>query len=346
MQGAPPEATYSFKHALVRDAAYESLLKSRRQELHARVAAVLEADYPEVTVRQPELIAHHLSEARLPERAIHYWRLAADDAARRQAHQEAIAHCTRGLAMLHAIPDQTQRDRCELNLQVRLGGSTVTAKGYYADEIGTAFHRALDLQARIGGDHLLHPILMGLYYFHAKKPDLHQAEEIGRELLALGEARNDRLLRVDGHKALLNACYKRGKFEEARVHLEQGMNLYGESAWPEVSSEYIDDPGPHLLIIGACVLWVLGYPDQARRAASDAICAGSQAWAPAKPSSRRLHVRPSSRADGQLGGSSKGQQRNTRPHVGLGYFRVDKPGRLSRAARRSGSLQRRGTDGV
>jgi predicted ATPase len=145
MRGAPPEATYTFKHALVRDAAYESLLKSRRQDLHARIAAVLEKAYPDVRARQPELVAHHLSEARLAERAINYWQLAADDAARRQAHQEAIAHCTHGLAMVSLVRDQTQRDQYELNLQVRLGSSAVGAKGWLAAEVRTAFNRAREL---------------------------------------------------------------------------------------------------------------------------------------------------------------------------------------------------------
>src|SRR3712207_4547011 len=106
LRGTPPNATYTFKHALVRDAAYESLLRSRRQELHARIAAVLEENDSDVLARQPELIAHHLSEARLAEWAVPYWQQAADAAARRQAHQEAIVHCTRGLEMVRLLPDE------------------------------------------------------------------------------------------------------------------------------------------------------------------------------------------------------------------------------------------------
>src|SRR5215218_1235585 len=98
VRGVPPEATYTFKHALVRDAAYASLLKSRRQKLHARLASVLEESYPDIATRQPELIAYHLSEAHQAERAVLYWQRAATNAARQQAHQEAIAHCHHGLA--------------------------------------------------------------------------------------------------------------------------------------------------------------------------------------------------------------------------------------------------------
>ena len=275
-RGAPPEATYTFKHALVRDAAYESLLKSRRQELHARIVDVLEADASDVPARQPELIAHHLSEARLAERAVTYWQLAADAAASRQAHQEAIAHCTRGLEMVGLIPDRKQREQHELRLQARFGNSAVSAKGWGAAEVAKALYRARDLCAETGDDSLLHPILAGLFAFHVVNAELSTAERLGLELLTWGEALNDRILLVDGHKTLMHVRYKLGKFEAAREHFERGMSLYQESPWPEVTAEHLDDPGSQLLFYGACALWVLGYPDRARQAAADAITLGRQ----------------------------------------------------------------------
>jgi tetratricopeptide (TPR) repeat protein len=276
IRGAPPETTYTFKHALVRDAAYESLLKSRRQELHALIAAVLEEDYPDVTARQPELVAHHLSEARLAERAVAYWQVAAENAARRQAHHEAIAHCTRGLAMVSLVDDQRQQDQIELRLQVRLGNSAGSTKGWWAAEVGRTLYRARDLCAKTGDDRLLHPVLAGLVVFHASNPDLdlRTAQDLGVEILRLGEALNDRVVQVDGHKTLTNVCYKLGKFEEAQEHLERGRDLYAESHWPEVTIEHLEHPGPHMLIHGACALWVLGYPDRARQAAADATALG------------------------------------------------------------------------
>ena len=267
-------ATYTFKHALVRDAAYGSLLKSRRQNLHARIAEVFERGYPDVVARQPELVAHHLSEARLAERAAPYWQQAADDAARRQAHQEAIAHCLRGLEMISLIPDPGLRDRHELRLQVRLGNSATSAKGYSAPEVGRALYRARELCTELGDERLMHPILVGLFLFHVNKAELRTAEKLGVELLALGDARKDRVLQVDGHKTLLNARYKLGKFVAAQEHFERGMRLYEEDPWPAALLEQFDDPGPHLLVIGGCVLWVRGYPDRARRAVADAIALG------------------------------------------------------------------------
>ncbi len=272
--GAPPAETYTFKHALVRDAAYNSLLKSRVQELHARIATVLEQAYSDVAARQPELIAHHLSEARLAEKAVIYWQRAADDAARRQAHQEAVAHCMRGLEVMGLIPDRTQRNRHELQLQVRLGNSATSAKGWSAPEVGQAFYRARNLCAELGDDRLMHPILVGLFGFHVVEAELRTAERIGLDLLALGDARDDRILRVDGHKSLLNARYKLGKFVEAQEHFERGLSLHEEGPWPSSLIEQFDDPGPHLLVLGGCVLWVRGYPDRARRTVADAIAAG------------------------------------------------------------------------
>jgi tetratricopeptide (TPR) repeat protein len=273
MRGTLPGATYTFKHALVRDAAYESLLKSRRQELHSRIADVLE-HYPDVIARQPELVAHHLSEARLAERAVSYWQRAADNAARRQAHQEAMAHCMQGLEMANLIPDPRLRSRHELRLQVRLGNSATSAKGYSAPEVGTALYRARDLCMELGDERLMHPVLVGLFFFHVNKAELRTAERLGVELLALGTARKDRVLQVDGHKTLLNARYKLGKFVEAQQHFERGMHLYEKDPWPAALIEQFDDPGPHLLVIGGCVLWVRGYPDRARRAAADAVALG------------------------------------------------------------------------
>jgi class 3 adenylate cyclase/tetratricopeptide (TPR) repeat protein len=274
MRGTPAGATYTFKHALVRDVAYGSLLKSRRRELHARIVEVLERSYPDVVARQPELVAHHLSEARLAERAVPYWERAADQAAHRQAHQEAIAHCLRGLEMISLISDPGLRDRHELRLQVRLGNSATSAKGYSAPEVGKALYRAQDLCTELDNDELMHPILVGLFLYHVNKAELRTAEKLGVELLALGDARNDRVLQVDGHKTLLNARYKLGKFVEAQEHLEQGMRLYEEDPWPAALIEQFDDPGPHLLVIGGCVLWVRGYPECARRAVADAIALG------------------------------------------------------------------------
>ena len=149
----------------MRDAAYGSLLKSRRQNLHAKIAMVLERGYPDVVARQPELVAHHLSEARLPEQAVFYWQVPRI-LPPRQAHQEAIAHCLWGLEVVSLISDPGLRDRHALQLQVRLGNSATSAKGYSAPEVGRALYQARDLCTKLGDERLMHPILVGLFLFH------------------------------------------------------------------------------------------------------------------------------------------------------------------------------------
>ena len=148
-RGTAPEATYSFKHALVQDAAYGTLLKSRRQHLHARIAQVLEQQFPEVAESQPALLAHHCTEAGLSSNAVNYRRRAARLAVAKSAHLEAIAEATRGLETLAGLPDGPERRRQELDLQLALGRGFLIAKGEAAPETGSAYSRAVELCAQV-----------------------------------------------------------------------------------------------------------------------------------------------------------------------------------------------------
>jgi predicted ATPase len=151
-RGAPPAANYSFKHALVRDAAYASLLRRRREELHTRIAAVLEADFPDAVETQPELLAQHFTEAGLAEPAIDYWQRAGGRAAARSANLEAVAHLTRGIAVLNTLPESALRDERELALQVALQGPLWASRGLGSAEVERVANRALALSRRVGAD--------------------------------------------------------------------------------------------------------------------------------------------------------------------------------------------------
>ena len=142
-RGVPPQATYVFKHALIQDAAYESLLKSTRQQYHQRIAQVLEAQFPETAEAQPELLAHHYTEAGLTEQAVHYWHQAGQRAIERSAHVEAISHLRQGLALLQTLPETPQRLQREVDMHIALGASLIATKGYAAPEGGTDLHAAL-----------------------------------------------------------------------------------------------------------------------------------------------------------------------------------------------------------
>ena len=169
--GAPPAATYSFKHALVHDVAYQSLLKSRRQQLHGRIAGVLEERFSEVVDLQPELLARHWTEAGLSEKAVEYWYQAGRRASERAALAEAIGHFGKALELLETFRDASARVEREIDLQIALGGVLIAAKGHAAPETGRAYARAHDLCRQVGNSGRLFPLLFGRWVFHMARAE-------------------------------------------------------------------------------------------------------------------------------------------------------------------------------
>ena len=168
-QGLPPQATYLFKHGLIQDAAYQSLLKSTRQQYHQHIAQVLEARFPEICAMQPELLAHHSTEAGLYEQAIGYWQKAGQRAIERSANLEAIGHLTTGLDVLKTLPDTPARTQQELALQMALGTALVSARGLSAPEAEQAYVRARELCQQVGDAPDLFPVLWGLCVAHVQQ---------------------------------------------------------------------------------------------------------------------------------------------------------------------------------
>ncbi len=162
-RGTPPEAAYTFKHALVQDAAYDSLLKSRRQTLHATIARVLAADFPQTTATEPELLAHHLTAAGQAAAAIPFWQQAGTLALKRLALNEAIAHLNQGMALIGTLPPSPERDGQELDLRTPLGTAWIALKGWAAPEVWTSLHPALGLAKSLGRHDALLPIYYGLW---------------------------------------------------------------------------------------------------------------------------------------------------------------------------------------
>ena len=161
-QGLPPQATYVFKHALIQEAAYQSLLKSTRQQYHQRIAQVLEAPFAETMETQPEVLAYHYTEAGLSEYALPYWQRAGARATARSAYVEAIGHLTAGLAVLEALPETPERTLHELHLQVALGTALTAPRGFAAAEAGQAYSRARELARQVPDTPQLAPVLLGL----------------------------------------------------------------------------------------------------------------------------------------------------------------------------------------
>jgi predicted ATPase len=185
-RGVPPEATYTFKHALVQEAAYNSLLKSRRQQLHARITLALEERFPEVATHRPEVFARHLTDAALTEKAVGYWHRAGQLSAERFAHKEAIAHLTRSIELLRSLPETAESTREEIRLQIALGVSLVTTKGPGA-EVAETYLRARQLAERIGDTRQAYAAVWGLWYVNHMRMKFKTARNLSYELLELAK---------------------------------------------------------------------------------------------------------------------------------------------------------------
>ena len=209
-RGEPPEAVYSFKHALVRDAAYESLLKSRRQQLHGQIARALEERFADIVASQPEIVAHHFTEAGLVEPAIDYWLKAGQHAARRSANAEALNHLARGLELLPNIDDPMLRNKSELLLQTSLGNSLRATKGWSADSVKHAYTRALQLCKESGLDEHTLPAVFGLWTWNFLRAALGEAQALAEHLVNTAENADDSVYKVLAHEALGFTLFAQG----------------------------------------------------------------------------------------------------------------------------------------
>ena len=220
-RGDLPQATYLFKHALIQDTAYQSLLKSKRQQYHQQIAQVLEGRFAETVETQPELLAHHYTEAGLIEQALPYWQRAGERAIQRSANAEAISHLTKGLELLETLPDTPERIQQELTLQIVLGASLMAIKGYAAQEVEKTYARARELCQQVGETPLLFRVLGGLSTFYAIRGELQTAHELGQQLLRLAQNVRDPALLLRAYSALGRILFLLGEFAPAREYLEQ-----------------------------------------------------------------------------------------------------------------------------
>jgi TOMM system kinase/cyclase fusion protein len=270
-QGLPPQATYLFKHALIQEAAYQSLLRSTRQQYHQRIVQVLEARFPEICETQPELLAHHSTEAGLHEQAIGYWQKAGHRAIERSANLEAIGHLTAGLEVLKTLPDTPERTQQELMLHTALGVPLRATKGLGAAEVGQVYARARELCQQVKETPQLFQVLRGLWEFYELQGELRTARELGEQLLILAQRVQEEDLLLVAHSVLGDTLIWLGEFAGARAHLEQGIALYNPQQYRSHAFLYGYDSGVHCLSFGAWALWYLGYPDQALRRIHDAL---------------------------------------------------------------------------
>jgi predicted ATPase len=271
-QGVLPHATYLFKHALVQDAAYGTLLRSSRQQLHGQIASTLEEEFPEIVEVQPELLARHCTEAGLDEQAIKYWRTAGEKAVRRASNREAIGHFRRALALNEKQAPDVGRSLTELAILSQLGPALMSVHGWTAPEVGVAFERAEHLARELESSIDLAPPLAGLWLFHTARGQFSRADEITKELFDVAHTLHDSDVLLQAHHCAWPIRWFRGALTDAKAHTDAGMGLYDEVRHARHRFLYLGhDPAVCALSIKSVLQWLLGHPTQGVRSEHDAI---------------------------------------------------------------------------
>ena len=270
-RGVPPDSTYMFKHALVQDAAYASLVRSRRQHLHARIARALKERFPEVVESEPEVLAHHFTEAGLTERGVFYSQRAGQLASDRSAYLEATRHFKTGIELLATLPDTPQRAHQELALHVALGAAQIVVKGHAAAEVEQAYLKARELCERIGETRELPPILFGLWRFYITRAQNQTAREFGEALLNVAGKINDPAVVVIADYALGASQFFLGEQPGALQRLDDGIARYMPEQRQAPVFRSAQDPGVACRSYSAWCLSLLGFPDRALARAQDGL---------------------------------------------------------------------------
>lgn len=266
-KGVPPNSSYIFKHVMVQDAAYESLLKSKRRELHASVASALQEEDAE-----PEILAHHYSEAGLFDPAATNWLKAGQKALKRSANLEAAAHLSRGLGLLKILPESSASSLLELELQLALGPALMAIKGYAAPQIEPVYARARELCQEVGGLSQSFAATWGLWLHHQQGGQLMQARNLTEEVLAIAEKQADKSLLLQAHHAAWATFHRLGELDACQHHAEKGCGLYDMSEHGTHAYLYGGhDPGVCAQTHAGIVLWCLGFPDRALERALDGL---------------------------------------------------------------------------
>jgi class 3 adenylate cyclase/predicted ATPase len=264
-RGNPPDARYMFKHALVQDAAYESLLKSRRQQIHGRLVAAL-VDQQEVA---PEILAYHAEAAGFLEQAVGYWQQAGEAGLARSANQEAVAHFSSAIRLTRSLGDEVKWKEKELELQVALGQALIATKGYAASETADAFNRGLELAEQVGSTPFRIPALYGRWAGHyvSSAPTRASMDEFS----AAANDQRDTGPRVIALRMRALEEIHSGNFPEAVQLVDETLRLYVPDQHNRLALQYGHDPRAAGLIYKRWLLWILGYPDRADATGLEAL---------------------------------------------------------------------------
>jgi predicted ATPase len=278
-QGVPPHAAYLFKHALVQDAAYGTLLREPRRALHARIAETLEIQFTDIAENQPEVLARHYTEAEMIEKAAGLWGKAGQRSWGRSALVEAVEQLTRALAQIAMLQATPALRREEINLQVALLAPLIHLKGYAARETMAAVERARLLieQAEALGEPpedplMLYAILYGIYVTNLQAFNGDACRDVATRFLALAESQGATVPLMMGHRILGISLLLTGEFAESRAHLDRAFTLYDPAEHRPLAARFGQDHGVTVLAFRSVALWSLGYPETALTDADRALC--------------------------------------------------------------------------
>ena len=270
-RGVLPDSNYSFKHALIQDAAYNSLLISRRQQYHQQVGQALEERFPESVESQPELVAHHYTEAGLNQQAVTFWQQAGEIAMRRSANVEAVNHLTKGLELLETLPDTPERAPKEAALQTLLGQSMIQIRGYSAPEVQQAFSRARDLIGQLEESPQYLQVMSGLHDYYWIRGEHQSARTVAEQCLEVAQLSRDPDHIQIAHRRLGSSMLFMGDLRPAGEQLTQGIAHYDLEQHRSLAEFYGQEPAcAHNIWLGF-TKWLLGYPDQASKNIREAL---------------------------------------------------------------------------
>jgi tetratricopeptide (TPR) repeat protein len=269
--GISPSVRFAFKHALLRDAIYDSLLRSKRQQVHSDIAAILKNDYPELVENQPEILAYHYQEAGNHQLAIRCWFESGQRALAHSANVEAIANFRKALQLLNALPETSERTKQELDIQLALGIPLIAVQGYASAETREAFSEARALCLRLGNIPEYFQALFGLWghaWMGGKNDDaLHMADEF----LSRSRALSDPVLPMVAHRVMGSTLLTIGDFQSSASHFEEAIRLSLSRGKQPLYNLYMVEPQAASLLLLSWDLWFLGYPDQSLSRVSEAL---------------------------------------------------------------------------
>jgi predicted ATPase/chloramphenicol 3-O-phosphotransferase len=272
-RGVPPAAEYLFKHALVQDTAYNTLLRGTRQALHRRIAEALEQRFPDLVETRPEILAHHYGEAALPEKAIGYWHLAGKLSVAKSAVREAVAQVRRGLSLLDGLPETRERQQLELDIHVTLTAALMAGKGYADPEAVAALERANRLMTETGavGTPVHFSVLYGLWVSNFAGGAIAAALEHATNFLSVAQSQPSSGPLLVGHRILGASLIFSGDHRAALAHLETAASLHQPHEHRDSAFRYGQDIGVSAFVQLSWALWHRGFPDQSAQAADRAL---------------------------------------------------------------------------